>query len=87
LKFRNTLSPAKFRKHITKEIADYLDYYLRNINPRSPSHIIQDQLDELNKKSKGVIYSRLGYKNRTVYSNIDIPVNGWYWELERIGDE
>lgn len=80
---KNKLTPSKFYRHIHREVLDFIEYQLRFVNPRSPNEIITDVLSDINKKSGGIIKTRLGYKSRKVSITIILPCE-WTWQLEEI---
>jgi hypothetical protein len=86
---KKTLSPALFKRHITKEIRTFLDYTFCNLNPRSPSSNIRDLLSDINKASGGVVCARLktNYwtKERTVEFTLRLPTE-WRQTIDKEAD-
>jgi len=75
LKRRVFMSSSKFRRHIEREIQNFIQYAFRDINLRSPDAIVFGQLQDINKKSGGIIKARLSYRSRKVAISVSLPTN------------
>lgn len=74
-------SPSKFKKHVTKEIVDFLEWVLRDVNVRSPENHIRDALKDIRVKTGGVVRPRLWHGARKITIDISIPTEGFVLEL------
>lgn len=80
---RVPLSASKFKRHIETEIKEFLAYVFRELNFRSPDKNVRDLLDDIERKTGGVVKARLSYRSRKVSITVDVDL-GYYYQLEDI---
>jgi hypothetical protein len=79
-------SPSKFKKHVTREIQEFLGYVFRDVNPQSPRTHIMDALKDINHRTGGIVHAwlrqRKGSPVGTIEIKISIPVDSWVLRVE-----
>ncbi|MCK9229069.1 MAG: hypothetical protein M0P30_14990 [Syntrophorhabdaceae bacterium] len=79
------LSAGKFRRHLQKEIQQWLGYHFCDLNDRSPDRNVQGLLADIRKKTGGMVYATLDKRSRQVSITVKVPVN-YVYQLEYVDD-
>jgi len=83
MKYPVPLSPSKFRRHIERQIQNWLGYIFRDLNPRSPDKNVQELLNEISRKTGGIVRATLSRRSRQVSITVNIPL-GYFYDLEGV---
>jgi len=83
MKYAVPLSPSKFRHHIEKQIQRWLGYTFRDLNFRSPDKNVQELLDDIQRKTGGIVRATLSRRSRQVSISVTIPLT-YFYQLEDV---
>ena len=83
MKYAVPLSPSKFQYHIQRRIQHWLGYIFRDLNPRSPDKNVQELLNDISKKTGGIVWARLSRRSRQVSITVKIELN-YFYQLEDV---
>lgn len=80
---RIPLSASKFKRHVEREIKEYLAYVFRELNFRSPDKNVRDLLEDIRRQTGGIVNARLSYRGRKVSITVDVGLS-YFYQLEDI---